>query len=88
MTINKRAKRKPMSAQNNCKEWNAEDAAQALQMEQSVAAHKLPMLILKFPDPELSKDIIMGYSPFIEHVHFQQPSTPRFELFFLYSVFI
>lgn len=71
-----------MSAQNSSKEWNAEHAAQALQLERSVVAHKNPMLILKFPDPELNKDIIKGFSSSIENVHFQQPSTPRYFRFF------
>lgn len=88
MTINKKAKRKPMSAHYTSKEWSPEDAIKALALEKEVSvAQKTPMLILKFPDPELNKDIIKAFSPLIENVHFQQPSTPRYVLKFMYFLF-
>lgn len=67
-----------MSSHYTSKEWNPEDALKALALEKelSLVQHS-PMLILKFPDPELNKDIIKTFSPHIQNVHFQQPSTPR-----------
>lgn len=77
--VNKKPKRKPMSSRmNHKKEWNREDAIKALQLEQEFnKMQKLPMLILKFPDPDVNKEIVRGYSTSIENVHFQQPSTSR-----------
>uniref|UniRef100_A0A8D8E3A5 Protein painting of fourth n=1 Tax=Culex pipiens TaxID=7175 RepID=A0A8D8E3A5_CULPI len=60
--------------------WTRSDAARALQAEaQAVELLKSPhVLVLRFPDPELNKDIIQGYSPSIETVIFHRPSTPRY----------
>lgn len=77
--VNKKSKRKPMSSRmNHKKEWNRDDAIKALELEQEFnKMQKLPMLILKFPDPDVNKEIVRGYSKSIENVHFQQPSTAR-----------
>ena len=76
--VYKKGKRKPLSIHYTTKEWNREDAERALLVEQEFnKSQRTQMLILKFPDPELSKDIVKKFSPHIEYVHFQQPSTPR-----------
>lgn len=77
--VNKKSKRKPMSSRmNHKKEWIREDAIKALELEHEFnKLQKLPMLILKFPDPDVNKEIVKGYSSSIENVHFQQPSTAR-----------
>lgn len=79
MAINKKPKRKPMSSHYTTKEWNPLDAIKALELEREITLmqHK-PMLIVKFPDPELNKEIIKSFSTHIQNVHFQQPSTARY----------
>lgn len=60
------------------KEWNREDAIKAIEFEKEMITDRGgPMLILKFPDPKLSRDIIKNYANEIENVHFHKPSTPR-----------
>lgn len=80
MTINRKAKRKPMSTRyTRKKEWVEEDAIRALNLENEFSKlQRMPMLILKFPDPELNKEIVKRYSNMIDNVHFQQPSTARY----------
>ncbi|XP_039283053.1 uncharacterized protein LOC120351110 [Nilaparvata lugens] len=59
--------------------WNREDAEKALAVEleyQKTQADK--SLILSFPDPDLSRDIVLKYNVAIESVYFQSPSSPRF----------
>lgn len=80
LKVNKKARRKPMSERYTCKkEWNADDAHKALTLENAYnhLIKKVPMLILRFPDPELNKALIHSYSSAIETVHFQQPSRAR-----------
>lgn len=75
---NRRTKqRKPMSSHYPTKNWNLEDATRAIEFERTSGQTRASMLMLRFPDPEVSKDIVRGYSEFIENVHFQQPSAPR-----------
>lgn len=73
-------KKKPLSQNLPArKEWTTEDAERALAVEREYnKLHKNPSLIIKFPDLELNRDIVSSFSPLIESVHFQQPSTPRF----------
>lgn len=81
LKVNKKARRKPMSERYTCKkEWNKDDALKALTLENAYnhLIKKVPMLILRFPDPELNKGLIHSYSPAIETVHFQQPSRARY----------
>lgn len=75
-----RKKKKPLS-QNmpSRKDWSVEDARRALEVEREFnKRHKSQHLIIKFPDLELNRDIVMKFHPKIDSVHFQQPSTPRF----------
>lgn len=81
ITYNKRTKLISTSNEVIIKEWNAEHATMALAMEKECGANIKPSLILKFPDPDLSHDMVYGFSSLIDHVHFQQPSTPRYILF-------
>uniref|UniRef100_A0A1Y1NGR7 RRM domain-containing protein n=1 Tax=Photinus pyralis TaxID=7054 RepID=A0A1Y1NGR7_PHOPY len=72
-------KKKPLS-QNvpNKKDWTAQDAEVALSTEKAFNKKSKNSLIIKFPDQELSKEIVSQFHPSIENVHFQQPCTPRF----------
>ncbi|XP_055606738.1 uncharacterized protein LOC129754611 isoform X2 [Uranotaenia lowii] len=56
------------------------DAMKALLIEMQAAQQLKPphVLLLRFPDPELSKEIVQGYSTCIEQVTFHRPSTPRY----------
>ncbi|XP_065074158.1 uncharacterized protein Pof isoform X2 [Ochlerotatus camptorhynchus] len=60
--------------------WNRSDAAKALLVEvKAIELLKSPnVLVLRFPDPELNKEIVQGYSTSIENVIFHRPSTPRY----------
>lgn len=59
--------------------WNRSDATKALLVEaKAIELLKSPnVLVLRFPDPELNKEIVQGYSTYIENVVFHRPSTPR-----------
>ncbi|KAE8750116.1 hypothetical protein FOCC_FOCC003240 [Frankliniella occidentalis] len=59
--------------------WNREDAEKALKIEVETTINlKNESLIIRFPDPELSRDIVKAYHPGIMNVHFQVPSGPRY----------
>ncbi|KAK3921679.1 Protein painting of fourth [Frankliniella fusca] len=59
--------------------WNREDAEKALKVEVETTINlKNESLIIRFPDPELSRDIVKAYHPGIMNVHFQVPSGPRY----------
>ncbi|GAB0090336.1 hypothetical protein DMENIID0001_050590 [Sergentomyia squamirostris] len=61
------------------KEWNREDVEKALFAEKemnSLASSRL--VIIRFPDPPITRELIHGYSPAIESVHFQQLLLPRY----------
>ncbi|XP_055625269.1 uncharacterized protein LOC129767968 [Toxorhynchites rutilus septentrionalis] len=60
--------------------WNRSDAAKALLFEtKAIELLKSPhVLVLRFPDPELNKEIVQSYSTSIETVIFHRPSTPRY----------
>ncbi|XP_018319476.2 uncharacterized protein LOC108732960 [Agrilus planipennis] len=79
-TKSQKKRKKPLS-QNNPKrrDWSLDDVIKALSLEKELNKKcKNHSLIIKFPDHELNKDIVSGFHPSIESVHFQQPSTPRF----------
>lgn len=61
------------------KSWNKEDAERALKTEneynKTVTAQNL---IIKFPDPDLNKDIVKLFHSGIQNIHFQSPSKPRY----------
>lgn len=59
--------------------WNRDDAEKALKVEVETTLNlKNESLIIRFPDPELSRDIVKTYHPGIQNVHFQVPSGPRY----------
>ncbi|KFB48427.1 AGAP004982-PA-like protein [Anopheles sinensis] len=62
------------------KNWRFEDARKAIlvEMEAIGQLRKPHVLLLRFPDPALSKEIVQGYSSSIENVIFHRPATPRY----------
>ncbi|XP_026471106.1 uncharacterized protein LOC113375384 [Ctenocephalides felis] len=77
--VNKKGKRKSMSQKYSSKPWDLESAEKAVAVELEYnRLQNTQSLILKFPDAELNKEIVKNFNSNIEHVHFQQPSTPRY----------
>ncbi|XP_003695726.1 reticulocyte-binding protein 2 isoform X1 [Apis florea] len=71
--------RKPMSQSYPSRPWNREDAERALKIENEYnKTIKAQSLIIKFPDPDLNKDIVREFHPGIQNIHFQSPSGPRY----------
>lgn len=67
-----------MSQKYSSKPWDLESAEKAVAVELEYnRLQNTQSLILKFPDAELNKEIVKSFNSNIEHVHFQQPSTPR-----------
>lgn len=59
--------------------WNREHAERALNVEMEYNRNiKAQSLIIKFPDPDLNKDIVRNFHPGIQNIHFQSPSGPRY----------
>lgn len=72
-------KRKPMSKSYPSIKWDEKDAEKAIQAEKDFVKNlKKQSLIIRFPDPELSKETVQKFHPQIESVHFPQSSTPRY----------
>ena len=68
-----------MSQSYPSRPWNREDAEKALTVENEYTRSvKAKSLIIKFPDPDLNKDIVRKFHPGIQNIHFQSPSGPRF----------
>lgn len=61
------------------RQWVLEDAMKALKTEsehnRSVRAQSL---IIKFPDPDLNKEIVRKFHSGIQNIHFQSPSGARY----------
>uniref|UniRef100_A0A182REN3 RRM domain-containing protein n=1 Tax=Anopheles funestus TaxID=62324 RepID=A0A182REN3_ANOFN len=62
------------------KNWRFEDARKAILVEMEAVGQlrKPHVLLLRFPDPHLSKEIVQGFSASIENVIFHRPATPRY----------
>ncbi|XP_053673317.1 uncharacterized protein LOC128723586 [Anopheles nili] len=62
------------------KNWRFEDARKAILVEMEAVGQlrKPHVLLLRFPDPDLSKEIVQGFSASIENVIFHRPATPRY----------
>ncbi|XP_049543843.1 protein painting of fourth [Anopheles darlingi] len=62
------------------KNWRFEDARKAILVEMDAYRQivKPFSLLLRFPDPELNKEIVQGFSSCIENVTFHRPATPRY----------
>lgn len=78
VSLKKTKQRKPMSQNYPSRPWNREDAESALQIENEYNTIRAPSLIIKFPDPDLNKDIVREFHPGIKNIHFQSPSGPRY----------
>ncbi|KAI9576727.1 uncharacterized protein LOC119642205 isoform X1 [Glossina fuscipes] len=77
----RKCRRKTMSARYGIpKEWSRECAIQALQAEEkfSERTERAPTLVLRFPDPEVNREIVSNYSPDIAYVYFMQSSASRY----------
>ncbi|XP_065370234.1 uncharacterized protein Pof [Calliphora vicina] len=76
-----KTKRKSISVRYKLhKCWSEEDSLLALKAEET-NVRKLQtdiILVLRFPDPEISREIVKCYSPDIESVHFQLNFAPRY----------
>lgn len=61
------------------KNWRFEDARKAILVEMEAVGQlrKPHVLLLRFPDPHLSKEVVQGFSASIENVIFHRPATPR-----------
>ncbi|KAJ8669055.1 hypothetical protein QAD02_000314 [Eretmocerus hayati] len=79
IVVKKNKQRKPMSMSYPSRPWNREDAERALRIESEYnKAVRAQSLIIKFPDPDLSKDIVKQFHSGIQNIHFQSPSGPRY----------
>ncbi|XP_011504632.1 PREDICTED: myb-like protein X [Ceratosolen solmsi marchali] len=79
VVVKKNKQRKPMSQSYSSRPWNREDAEKALKIENEYnKTVKAQSLIIKFPDPDLNKDIVREFHPGIQNIHFQSPSGPRY----------
>lgn len=79
--VKMKVKRKAMSTRYKLsKNWSEVDAAMAIKAEEANVRklQKDIILILRFPDPEISREIVKCYSPDIESVHFQLNFAPRY----------
>lgn len=78
-TMGKASKMKPLSQDIPIeKKWDLKQAEEALNIEKEYnKRYKIHSVIIKFPDPELNKEMVTKFHQAIEKVHFQQPSTPR-----------
>ncbi|XP_034942457.1 uncharacterized protein Pof [Chelonus insularis] len=77
--VKKTKQRKPMSQNYPSRPWNLEDAQSALKVENEYnKTVRAQSLIIKFPDPDLNKDIVREFHSGIQNIHFQSPSGPRY----------
>jgi CRISPR/Cas system CMR subunit Cmr6 (Cas7 group RAMP superfamily) len=67
-----------MSQSYPSRPWDRDAAEKALAIEMEyLKALRNQNLIIRFPDPDLNKDIVKAFHPDIVNVHFQVPSGPR-----------
>ncbi|KAH0568257.1 uncharacterized protein LOC123268660 isoform X1 [Cotesia glomerata] len=79
LPVKKGKQRKPMSQNYPSRPWNREDAQSALKVENEYnKTVRAQSLIIKFPDPDLNKDIVREFHTGIQNIHFQSPSGPRY----------
>ncbi|KAK0085157.1 hypothetical protein PV325_005696 [Microctonus aethiopoides] len=79
VAIKKTKQRKPMSQNYPSRPWNRDDAQSALKVENEYnKTVRAQSLIIKFPDPDLNKDIVREFHQGIQNIHFQSPSGPRY----------
>lgn len=71
-------KKKPLSQNNPTKkEWTLQEAEMALKVEKELNKRFNQSLLIKFPDLELSREIVAKFHPAIEDVKFHQPHAAR-----------
>ncbi|BES93439.1 RRM [Nesidiocoris tenuis] len=72
-------KKKKRTANGTCRPWTKEAAELALKAENE---HKkkfgFTALVVRFPDPEISREMIQNYHSAIDNVHFQGPCSSRY----------
>ncbi|XP_055701450.1 neurofilament heavy polypeptide [Phlebotomus papatasi] len=73
-----KGRKKTMASRYPRKAWNREDAEKALAVENEENPVCTRNLLIKFPDPRITRELVQGFSPAIESVHFQQPVAPRY----------
>lgn len=75
-TIRKKKKR---AANGTTRPWDkdAAERAHALELECQRSANA-KSIVIRFPDPELSKEIVQGFHNSIDNVHFQGPCGGRY----------
>lgn len=79
VVVKKGKQKRPMSQSYPSRPWNKEDAERALKTENEYnKTVKAQSLIIKFPDPDLNKDIVRLFHSGIQNIHFQSPSGPRY----------
>lgn len=77
--VKKNKQRKPMSMSYPSRPWDKDDAERALKTENDYnKIVKAQSLIIKFPDPDLNKEIVRKFNSGIQNIHFQNPSGPRY----------
>lgn len=75
---NKGGQKEGTSQSFHSRPWNREDAMKALALEHECQKSSSDQnVVIRFPDPELSKEIVRKLHPAIESVHFQAPSGSR-----------
>lgn len=84
MTECKTRKRKLKSQQSGepqraQKPWNREDAVKAIAAEMELRTPKNnQQIMIRFPDHEITRQIVQGFHSDIKSVHFHTPCNPRY----------
>ena len=75
--MEKRKKRTINERYDFDEKWVLADAIKALEVEQKYSIDKLKTLVIKFPDPVISRSSIHDFSDAIVNVHVNSPLSPR-----------
>ena len=71
-------KKKKRTSNGTSRPWNREAAEKALAVEAECQKNAgSNAIVVRFPDPELSKEIVQKFHSTIENVHFQAPCGAR-----------
>ncbi|KAJ9581279.1 hypothetical protein L9F63_023551, partial [Diploptera punctata] len=66
-------------SKNKCRPWNREDAVRALKEEVvHMKGLKNNLLVIRFPEPEVSKELVQSFHQAIDKVHFHVSSGPKY----------
>jgi len=82
MTEDKKWKHKLKSKQSKepqraQKPWNREDSIKAIAVEKEFRRPKNHQIMIRFPDHEITQEIVQNFHTGIKSVHFQTPTFPR-----------